>query len=61
MDSEDKVVSGWAYCPFCDGEDGCCFCDHTGRVKFGENCEYKTREEIEMLNSDKGNGQHTGA
>lgn len=25
-----------ATCPFCDG-DGCCFCDHEGRIYVGEN------------------------
>lgn len=38
-------------CPFCKQKedskrgDGCCNCEHTGMVPFGEDCHFKTEEE----------------
>lgn len=47
-------------CPFCEGEiDGCCFCDHTGKVKVGENyffntiSEYEDASKVEVNNQNK--------
>ena len=34
-------------CPFCEGDkDGCCFCDHTGRIDIGEGQRFKNESEI---------------
>jgi hypothetical protein len=34
-------------CPFCDGDlDGCCFCEHTGRISVGEGYVFKNKEEL---------------
>jgi hypothetical protein len=34
-------------CPFCEGdEDGCCFCDHSGRVYIGEGYVFQTMEDL---------------
>lgn len=37
-----------ADCPFCEGDkDGCCFCDHTGRIKVGKGHRFKNKTEIQ--------------
>lgn len=37
-------------CPFCEGDiDGCCFCDHTGKVYVGEGEFFKTVEQTESI------------
>lgn len=34
-------------CPFCEGDkEGCCFCDHTGRIDIGEGQRFKNESEI---------------
>lgn len=35
-----------AKCPFCNG-DGCCNCDHSGFVQYGEGMIFKTKDEAE--------------
>lgn len=41
----DNVVK---ICPFCEGEEGCCFCDYSGRVKIGDtDCFFKTEQDYE--------------
>jgi hypothetical protein len=41
-------------CPFCEGEfDGCCFCDHTGKVRVGEGEVFETIEDMKPIQVDK--------
>lgn len=38
-----KVVK----CPFCEGDiNGCCFCDHSGRIYVGEGELFKTEQQV---------------
>lgn len=36
-----------AACPFCKGDiDGCCFCEHTGKIELGEGKVFSSEEEL---------------
>ncbi len=40
-------------CPFCDGDqDGCCFCDHTGKVRVGKGHQFNTVEEMKPFQKE---------
>ncbi len=41
-------------CPFCDGDiEGCCFCDHSGRIKVGEDdAFFKTMDELKPFKKE---------
>jgi hypothetical protein len=37
-----------ADCPFCEGDvDGCCFCDHSGKIKVGPNMVFQSTNDLE--------------
>jgi len=35
-------------CPFCE-EEGCCFCEHSGRVKIGVGEAFETEDQFRVL------------
>lgn len=36
-------------CPFCEGNvDGCCFCDHTGKIDIGDGYRFSNETEIQQ-------------
>ena len=46
MALEKKIAD----CPFCDGDfDGCCFCDHTGKIYIGDGEFFKSEEQLESI------------
>lgn len=41
-------------CPFCQGDiDGCCFCDHTGKIYVGKNEVFQTVTDLIPIQVDK--------
>ena len=42
-----QEITKTAKCPFCEGDlNGCCFCDHSGRIYVGEDYLFKNEQHI---------------
>lgn len=38
-----------ADCPFCGGDiDGCCFCDHTGKIEVGDGFLFNSEADVDF-------------
>lgn len=41
-------------CPFCNGDiEGCCFCDHTGKIEVGPGNVFTTEEDLKPFTGPK--------
>lgn len=48
MSTELKSIRKKVDCPFCEG-DGCCFCDHEGKIFVGTNELIKSEESLNSI------------
>ena len=42
-----------ADCPFCNGDiDGCCFCDHSGKIYIGDEYVFKNEDDLKPFQKE---------